>query len=248
MIRLPRISNVTDVDALAAEPGVEVLVTTEPSVVAGADLAILPGSRSTVADLAWLRERGLAERADGPRPEKRTRARDLRRLPDAGGADRRPRGIPRRPGTGPRSAAGLRSPSEPRKVLGRPVGTWARSRRQRVRDPPWRGIDRPEHTARSRSWTACRRGSVWGTMWHGAFENDEFRRAWLTMIAEDARSAWRPAPDAPGYADRREDHDQHLGRRGRAPPRSGDDHGHEDHDLGHRHRQRQPRPPDRPKP
>ena len=38
----------TDVDALAAEPGVEVLVTTEPSVVAGADLAILPGSRSTV--------------------------------------------------------------------------------------------------------------------------------------------------------------------------------------------------------
>ncbi len=107
VIRLPRVSNVTDVDALAAEPGVEVLVTTEPSVVAGADLAIVPGSRSTVADLAWLRERGLAERADGPGPEERSRAGDLRRLPDAGGADRRRRGIPRRPGTGPRSAAGL---------------------------------------------------------------------------------------------------------------------------------------------
>ena len=36
----------------------------------------------------------------------------------------------------------------------------------------------------------CRVGSVWGTMWHGAFENDEFRRAWLgTMIAEVAGSA-----------------------------------------------------------
>ena len=30
VIRLPRVSNVTDVDALAAEPGVDVLVTTDP--------------------------------------------------------------------------------------------------------------------------------------------------------------------------------------------------------------------------
>lgn len=25
----------------------------------------------------------------------------------------------------------------------------------------------------------ARASSVWGTMWHGAFENDAFRRAWL---------------------------------------------------------------------
>ena len=61
VIRLPRVSNVTDVDALAAEPGVEVLVTTDPAVVAGADVAVLPGTRSTVDDLAWLRGRGLAD-------------------------------------------------------------------------------------------------------------------------------------------------------------------------------------------
>ena len=41
-------------------------------------------------------------------------------------------------------------------------------------------------------------------MWHGAFENDGFRRAWLAMIAEKARSGWRPDACAPGYADRRE--------------------------------------------
>ncbi len=60
VVRLPRISNFTDADALAAEPGVLVRFTDSPAEVADADLAVLPGSRATVADLAWLRERGLA--------------------------------------------------------------------------------------------------------------------------------------------------------------------------------------------
>ncbi|MCC5698815.1 cobyric acid synthase CobQ, partial [Klebsiella pneumoniae] len=56
VIRLPRISNATDVEALAAEPGVAVRFVTEPSRLADADLVVLPGSKSTVADLHWLRE------------------------------------------------------------------------------------------------------------------------------------------------------------------------------------------------
>src|SRR5215213_746171 len=59
VVRLPRMSNITDVDALAAEPGVEVVVTTNTAVIATADLAIVPGTRSTVHDLGWLRQRGL---------------------------------------------------------------------------------------------------------------------------------------------------------------------------------------------
>jgi adenosylcobyric acid synthase len=50
----------------------------------------------------------------------------------------------------------------------------------------------------------CRVGEVWGTMWHGTFENDHFRRAWLAEIARAAGSAWTPDPAAPGFADRRE--------------------------------------------
>ena len=42
-------------------------------------------------------------------------------------------------------------------------------------------------------------------MWHGAFENDAFRRAWLTEAAAQAGVAWTPSPDAPGFADLRED-------------------------------------------
>src|ERR671920_1568487 len=61
VVRFPRVSNATDVDALALEPGVHVSVTTDPDVVAASDVAVLPGSRSTVADLAWLRASGLAD-------------------------------------------------------------------------------------------------------------------------------------------------------------------------------------------
>ena len=61
VVRLPRLSNGTDVEALAAEPGVEVLVTTDARALAAADLAVLPGTRSTVSDLDWLRRTGLAQ-------------------------------------------------------------------------------------------------------------------------------------------------------------------------------------------
>ncbi len=59
VIRLPRVSNFTDLDALACEPGVIVRAAVTPAECADADLLVLPGSRATVADLAWLRERGL---------------------------------------------------------------------------------------------------------------------------------------------------------------------------------------------
>ena len=88
MVRLPRLSNGTDVEALAAESGVEVLVTTDVHSVADADLVVLPGTRSTVSDLSWLRRTGLAQ---GDRRSGTTwcaGTRDLRRIPDAGASDR----------------------------------------------------------------------------------------------------------------------------------------------------------------
>src|SRR6476619_2490920 len=61
VVRFPRISNATDAEALACEPGVAVRYVTEPSRVEGTDLVVLPGSKATVADLAWLRASGLAD-------------------------------------------------------------------------------------------------------------------------------------------------------------------------------------------
>jgi adenosylcobyric acid synthase len=57
--RFPRLSNFTDVDALAAEPGVSVRwVETSPQL-GDPDLVVLPGTKSTVGDLDWLRRRNL---------------------------------------------------------------------------------------------------------------------------------------------------------------------------------------------
>jgi adenosylcobyric acid synthase len=59
VVRLPFISNYTDFDALADEPDVNVRYVTAPSELGGAAAIVLPGTKSTIADLLWLRERGL---------------------------------------------------------------------------------------------------------------------------------------------------------------------------------------------
>jgi adenosylcobyric acid synthase len=60
VVRLRAMSNATDVDALAAEPGVVVRVTDSPVEVDRADLAVIPGSKATVADLERLHDTGVA--------------------------------------------------------------------------------------------------------------------------------------------------------------------------------------------
>ncbi len=72
VVRLPRVSNFTDVDALGLEPDLDVVFASHPRHLADADLVVLPGTRATRADLAWLRERGLDRavlgHADAGRP------------------------------------------------------------------------------------------------------------------------------------------------------------------------------------
>ena len=53
------------------------------------DFIILPGSKNTIADLQWLRSVGLADWILAQHRRRRDGHRHLRRLPDAGPADRR---------------------------------------------------------------------------------------------------------------------------------------------------------------
>ena len=58
-LRLPRIANFDDLDPLAAEPDVTLNFVEPGQTLPGdADLAVLPGSKSTLADLAFLRGQG----------------------------------------------------------------------------------------------------------------------------------------------------------------------------------------------
>jgi len=59
VVRLPRISNFTDLDALGLEPELDVVFVSSPRDLADADLVVLPGTRATISDLAWMRSRGL---------------------------------------------------------------------------------------------------------------------------------------------------------------------------------------------
>jgi len=61
IIRLPRIANFDDFDPLAAEPGVQVRYVASPQALGRPHAVILPGTKSTVADLTWLRAQGLAD-------------------------------------------------------------------------------------------------------------------------------------------------------------------------------------------
>jgi adenosylcobyric acid synthase len=190
VVRLPRMSNVTDVDPLAAEPGVIVDLVTTPAQLEGADLVILPGTRATVSDLGWLREQGLAAAVVA------RAARGGAVLGICGGYQMLARSIrddvESRAGTVPglgllpatvsfAAAKTLARPSGA--ALGEPVAGYEIHHGTVTPDGGEPFLD------------GCAAGPVRGTTWHGIFENDGFRRAFLRDLAGRCGRDFSPAPD-----------------------------------------------------
>jgi adenosylcobyric acid synthase len=211
--RLGRISNFTDFDALAHEPGVSVTFTTSAAEILAADLAVLPGTKATVADLADLRSRGLdqafAERA----------RRGLPTLGVCGGYQMLGERIVDGVESGEAKVFGLgllpvETVFEEEKLLARPSG-WAPEfgdaevsgyeiRHGRVirhgGDPLF---------ATGGSDGGCRVGPVFGTSWHGVMESDAFRRSFLQWVAGERGLDWTPGKES--FADAREERLEKLG-------------------------------------
>lgn len=59
IIRFPHIANFDDFDSLASEASVELRFVEKPEDLGRPDVIILPGTKSTMADLAWLKERSF---------------------------------------------------------------------------------------------------------------------------------------------------------------------------------------------
>ena len=59
VVHLPKISNFTDVDVFRQYSGVSVRFVLSPSRLGTPDLIIIPGTKSTIADMAWMRESGM---------------------------------------------------------------------------------------------------------------------------------------------------------------------------------------------
>jgi adenosylcobyric acid synthase len=61
VVLLPHMSNFTDFNQLVAEPDVALRYVASPQELHGADVIILPGSKTTIADLGYLRNAGFDE-------------------------------------------------------------------------------------------------------------------------------------------------------------------------------------------
>lgn len=61
VIRLPRISNFTDIDPLHFETDIKLRYIDRVSQWGNPDAIIIPGSKNTIEDLVWLKETGLAD-------------------------------------------------------------------------------------------------------------------------------------------------------------------------------------------
>jgi adenosylcobyric acid synthase len=179
VIALPRASNVTDFDPLVDEPGVVLRPLYRPEEMRDCDLVVIPGTRATVNDLAWLRERGfddaLATRA----------AKGGSILGICGGYQMLGTRIDDNVESAAGSVEGLgllpaHTVFQREKVLSQVEATLGDG-----------SIARGYEIHHGRVYVegdsffgdGCARGSVAGTLWHGLFENDEWRRAYLTEVA-----------------------------------------------------------------
>jgi len=177
VVRLPRISNFTDVDALGLEPGLDVVFASRPADLADADLVVLPGTRATISDLAWLRSRGLdtalVAHARAGRPL----------LGICGGFQMLGREI-----NDPEGVEGVAGASVPGLGLLDVRTDFAAEKNLRL--PTGNALGVPAegyeiHHGRITRGVAedflggARAAKVFGTMWHGALEGDPFRRAFL---------------------------------------------------------------------
>ncbi len=61
VIRLPKISNFTDFDVFSQYEDVSVRYVSRPELLGSPDLLLLPGTKSTIADLRWMHETGMAD-------------------------------------------------------------------------------------------------------------------------------------------------------------------------------------------
>ncbi|MCZ4559564.1 cobyric acid synthase [Rhodococcus sp. IEGM 1401] len=200
-VRLPRISNTTDVEALACEPGVSVHWVTEPSRLEDVDLVVVPGSKSTVSDLEWLRRTGLAD-AIAARG-----AAGLPVLGICGGYQMLGRTIDDTVESGAGAVRGLGLLDldiefAADKVLAQVAGQSMQFGPNSVsgyeihHGRVARNGDDALSTTASGISEGSLRGSVLGTHWHGLLESDDFRRSLLAWVAEKSgRTGFEVAPD-----------------------------------------------------
>lgn len=215
VVRLPHLSNFDDFDPLAFEPGVTLRFVVTAAEVRDAAVIILPGTKNTIDDLAWLRRTGLAA--------------EIRRRSDlgcsvvgiCGGYQMLGRQIrnPERLESAAVEDEGLglldvdtvfhsekRTAAVSAVILDDTIAPGSRGQRlsgyeihvgRSSSSSPWlRRLDDGAGAESSGLLDGChaRGGRIWGCYVHGLFHNDGFRRAWLRTLGWGRHDA--PGPSA----------------------------------------------------
>ncbi len=206
VIHLPRIANFDDFDPLIAESGVRLRYVDSTEQLGNPDAIIIPGTKSTVGDISWLRARGLenaiqahvrdgcslvgicggyqmlgAEILDPNQVESReTQTHGLGMLPISttfAGAKATYRAKARiRP-------SNLSNSNWLCAVDGSEIEGYEIHMGRTTGADPWLEIhERNQSEVRVFDGAVSQDGSIWGCYIHGIFGNQSFRRAWLRSL------------------------------------------------------------------
>jgi adenosylcobyric acid synthase len=206
VVALPCIANFDDFDPLAAEPGIAVRFVRDANALGRPHAVILPGTKHTRADLAWLYEGGLARAILDLAGQGTAVIGICGGYQMLGRSIADPLGIEGDPGTV--TGLGLLDAQ----VAFAASKTTSQVQAQACGDLPWLAehntltgyeihagqanaphpllvITRPDGSTAPDGASAAG-GRIWGTHLHGLFEQGSFRRAWLRSLG------WQPAGEA----------------------------------------------------
>jgi adenosylcobyric acid synthase len=204
VIRLPHIANFDDFDPLAGEPGVRLRFVQNAATLGRPHAVILPGTKTAISDLAWLRDCGLDQA--------------IRRLADdsvavvgicggfqmLGRTIRDPAGVESAveimPGLGLLQVdTTFESAKITRQVSAKVINAtgWSDAipgatligyeihMGRTTGGQPWLDIQPTDQSACHADGGISPDGRIWGCYLHGLFANDAFRRAWLDSLQRD---------------------------------------------------------------
>ncbi|MBN2910037.1 cobyric acid synthase [Polycladomyces sp. WAk] len=194
VIRLPRISNFTDFLPLADAPDVRLRYVRSAKELGEPDAVILPGTKNTVEDLAWLHASGLAEAIQCLRNQGAEIVGICGGYQMLGLSLHDPDGTESRPGVHPGlGMLDIRTHFIPDKRTVRTSGetliNWARGIIVSGYEIHLGRTERGADAGPVLQWSDGRLdgavstdGSVWGTYLHGLFDNGAFTHAWINRL------------------------------------------------------------------
>jgi adenosylcobyric acid synthase len=202
VLAFPRIANFDDFDPLKAEARVKLRYVSSPAELGTPQAVLLPGTKSTLADLEWMRQTGLAEAVThfarsggavvgicGGYQMLGERIEDPQHVEsDCDGLD----GL----GLLPMSTRFLAQkatfqaqahiqdgPDWLSEANGMPLSGYEIHMGETQSTTPWLVIDRrSDELVHVTDGCVSADGNVWGCYLHGLFANDSFRRAWLKRL------------------------------------------------------------------